>query len=56
MGDRSIVIQPTIRFDYLYLIYKKVLFVDHLVQLDLFDNYGNEIPRLLWFKKGYRLM
>lgn len=58
IGDRN---------DYLYLIYllvlilfyvfyMKVLFVDHFYRFDSsdFDHYGSEIPRLLWFKKGYR--
>ena len=44
--------------DYLYLLililfYMKVLFADRFDSED-FDNYGSEIPRLLWFKKGYR--
>lgn len=67
----QILIQPSTIInhnDYLYMIYLLVLIIFYIYYIIIilqektnlfddyyFDNYEREIPRLLWFKKGYRL-
>jgi hypothetical protein len=67
----QILIQPSIIInhnDYIYMIYLLVLIIFYIYYIIIilqektnlfddyyFDNYEREIPRLLWFKKGYRL-
>jgi hypothetical protein len=60
----QIIVQPPriIHYnDYIYMIYLLVLTIFYIYYIiiilqDKFDdNYEHEIPRLLWFRKGYRL-
>jgi hypothetical protein len=67
----QIIIQPSVVInsnDYIYMIYLLLLIIFYIYYLIIilqnktnlfddyyFDNYEREIPRLLWFKRGYQL-